>query len=654
QWDESALRVRGGLGTYDERTIKDALRYYVPPDCQQTDPSGLEEPRALAPVDAPLFSTLRRHLDSEGDQRFLILLADSGMGKTSAVINYCAHHLRGWRRPKYGVAAFYLGLSEVDSRIEAVEDKANTILFLDALDEDTRAIEDHRARIARLVELAAPFRALVLTCRSQFFAHDEEIPRETGLLKVGPRRAGEGAVHTFKKLYLSPLSDTKVEQYLRQRYPIWRWKRRRQAWTIVAQVPNLSARPMLLAHVDDLLQHPKPFRTPAQIYEVMVRSWIERERGFVADPEMLLGFSKRLAVDLYLNREKRGSESVPLAELEALAVSWGIRIKPPLLAQRSLLNRDADGNYKFAHRSIMEYLFVEGFLEQPLFTTDTQLTDQMRAFLLDRLMEGRPALYSPRLDETVAEKQGPPDSTAHRTSWEFLESRLVPRSSFHAMLIRMALNQLVTKQVRNGPIYRQLLGEVLTTLTQLWHFAPDHLTHSTLSLGTKADTSLHPFFVMQADVAFSIHLSPGEQRSWNLLTFFSSSRNFVSDISNANSLADALGAKNIYLSVGSSAINDIASMTFPYHTQISHNFLITEAICSMEVGNPSDLQTSLRMRLPAMEWGLTAGETKYMTITASWQFPESIRALQVIRAVIHALKENEEIPSYIWFKFTRS
>jgi hypothetical protein len=53
------------------------------------------------------------------------------------------------------------------------------------------------------------------------------------------------------------------------------------------------------------------------------------------------------------------------------------------LSGRSLLNRDAQGNYKFAHRSIMEYLFVKRLLQGHFDCSGFILTDQMKRFLIE-------------------------------------------------------------------------------------------------------------------------------------------------------------------------------------------------------------------------------------------------------------------------------
>ena len=52
-------------------------------------------------------------------------------------------------------------------------------VFLDALDEDTKAIADHKERISELMQLAKKFKRVIISCRTQFFLKDEEIPIET-------------------------------------------------------------------------------------------------------------------------------------------------------------------------------------------------------------------------------------------------------------------------------------------------------------------------------------------------------------------------------------------------------------------------------------------------------------------------------------------
>ncbi len=51
------------------------------------------------------------------------------------------------------------------------------------------------------------------------------------------------------------------------------------------------------------------------------------------------------------------------------------------LTGKSLLNRDFNDNYKFAHRSIMEFLFVKQLLKMDKDCNWVKLTDQMILFI---------------------------------------------------------------------------------------------------------------------------------------------------------------------------------------------------------------------------------------------------------------------------------
>jgi hypothetical protein len=167
---------------------------------------------------------------------------------------------------------------------------------LDALDEDTKAIENHRSRLTDLLRTASDFRHVMITCRTQFFPRDEEIPAETGLLRVGPVAAGESKEHCFYKIYLSPFSDYQVDAFIRKRFSLWHLKDRAKARQIATQIRDLTVRPMILAHIPDLLESDANFTYTFQIYEEMVSAWLRREQPLVKDTTTLRAFSEYLAL----------------------------------------------------------------------------------------------------------------------------------------------------------------------------------------------------------------------------------------------------------------------------------------------------------------------------------------------------------------------
>jgi len=98
--DRQTLTQRLGAELYDAEEIRRATDLYIEPDCQSVDPSGSEDLRRVVSTRKPLFAATDRLLENLGQYKFLILLADSGMGKTSFLLNYYAYHWRHRRKTK--------------------------------------------------------------------------------------------------------------------------------------------------------------------------------------------------------------------------------------------------------------------------------------------------------------------------------------------------------------------------------------------------------------------------------------------------------------------------------------------------------------------------------------------------------------------------
>ncbi|CBN57514.1 MULTISPECIES: NACHT domain-containing protein [Kamptonema] len=381
--DCKILTEKLSRGAYDKETIQQSTKYYISPKCSNIDPAQEEEVRqALMATRESLFDKIDYFLDHDSSKRHLLILADSGTGKTSFVLNYYAYNLRRSQNKSQNLFLVPLGLKDADTQISEYENKNETVIFLDALDEDTKAIEDHRTRIRYLMDACRDYKRVIITCRTQFFPNDEEMPVETGIARLGPRKAGEKGVYEFWKLYLSPFDDNDIDLYLQKRFPFWLSSERKKAKELAYRIKSLSVRPMLLAHIPDVIESGYKITQSYQLYQLMVDAWLERESSWVSKSE-LGEYSERLAVNLYVNREKRGMERIPYEELEGLANEWNSNLIQWQLSGRSLLNRDAQGNYKFAHRSIMEYLYVKRLLQGDFDCSGVILTDQMKRFLIE-------------------------------------------------------------------------------------------------------------------------------------------------------------------------------------------------------------------------------------------------------------------------------
>jgi hypothetical protein len=250
------------------------------------------------------------------------------------------------------------------------------LLLADAFDEDVVAIQDYRQRLDQLMNAASDFKAVILTCRTQFFASDTAIPMETGIARVSPRRAGRSGTHEFRKVYLMPFTEEQIRLYVRRMVPWWRPKKRAKASAIVQRIPELSVRPMLLALLPELMEDGRSLRELWELYEFMVDSWLQRESNWI-DPNHLMEISQLIAVDLFISRTRRKAERISPDELANLLATSAESIEQWKLTTRSLLNRDAGGRFKFAHRSIMEFLFVRAFIKGKDACASAEWTDMM-------------------------------------------------------------------------------------------------------------------------------------------------------------------------------------------------------------------------------------------------------------------------------------
>lgn len=371
---------------YTPIDVEKATRYYVPTQYQSVSPSEDDEPgkKYAATPKAKLIPFFLKEAFKFGKDyhKYYLILADTGMGKTTFMINLYIAYKNQWTifgAHKYDIKLLPLGSPDTFAAIQRLENKENTILLLDAFDEDVQALHNYHQRMAELLTLVKDFREIVITCRTQFFPTQKEEPYETGYVTFGD----ESAPQKFQKLYVSVFQDKDIKRYLHKRFPLYQWKKRKRAWQIAQKSPNLVMRPMLLSHIQDLLDSPKEYHFSFEIYEKMIEKWVQREAkkpgilqkygSINAYEQKLKAFSQRLAVDMYLHKKERKGYFVGKEEEYGKAIAKMIEgDSTPAMDEmerrsRSMLNRNAEGKYKFAHKSIMEYFLLIEMLNKPKF-----------------------------------------------------------------------------------------------------------------------------------------------------------------------------------------------------------------------------------------------------------------------------------------------
>jgi hypothetical protein len=214
------------------------------------------------------------------------------------------------------------------------------------------------------------FREVIITCRTQFFPSESQEPYETGVRKFDTEGGGQ---HIFRRIYLSPFDDKDIKIYLNKKFGhlnILNHQKKALAQMIVEKSPNLMVRPMLLSYIDDLIlpiddqKTPIKYDYPHEIYEVLIGKWIlrearrvpvERQREFI---ENMYLFSKEIAFKIHKNMKDASGLFIEASDILPLAKSFEINLDELELKGRSLLNRNSEGKFKFAHKSIFEYIIA--------------------------------------------------------------------------------------------------------------------------------------------------------------------------------------------------------------------------------------------------------------------------------------------------------
>lgn len=364
-----------------------AVKYFVPTKWQKTPPSEELElrdslldttPNLLIPhlINKVFVDRQERRLDF----KFFLILADSGMGKTTLMLNL----FEEWRSKSRNkeMRLYHIASNKAWWEIEKIKrfGKApDTILLLDAFDEDQKAVGNYERRLEQIIGATKDFHKIIITSRAQFFPSKKEILSETKIKT-------DSGFHKIRHQYIAPFDDQDIDKYLNKRFgsnwAFWNRKRKQEAKNIVDKAPNLMVRPMLLAYIDDLLDSRRAYDYSYQVYEEMVSKWIEREAARVEIgrrenfSENLRRFSVELAVHLYKKRIG-GEHVIHHDNLELFAERNSIDLSKIEMQSRSLLDRNADGFYKFSHKSVLEYFLATRYIQDLSFALGFNF-DEMR------------------------------------------------------------------------------------------------------------------------------------------------------------------------------------------------------------------------------------------------------------------------------------
>ena len=368
---------------FDYQKVKSSRDLFIPTQWQQFSPTHEEEPSHSGSyvVQAPLIRHfLKTAFDEKKDnQKFYLVLADSGMGKTTFMINLYVQYNSFFNfNKKYKIKLLPFGDARILDHIKEIkpEDAKNTILLLDAFDEYKGLLPPEkpdgltddlrfRLKLDEIIETVRDFRDVVITSRTQYFPGQENKPYELDI-----KRFDEKGFHTLAKLYISPFSNEEIKKYLNKKYGIlkfWNWKKKEIAQNVVNNSPKLMVRPMLLSYIDYFVEDNRTFKNTYEIYDTLIEKWIDREatkrkhtstqrERFKDD---LYNYSRFVALEIFNKRKESGLYYLPKSEVIEVAEKNYIGLRDYEITGQSLLTRDVVGNWKFAHKSIFEFFIAK-------------------------------------------------------------------------------------------------------------------------------------------------------------------------------------------------------------------------------------------------------------------------------------------------------
>ncbi len=373
-------------------------KYYVEPDCQDRNPAdhyekgvpekfrlgdiraehsqvghGNEEEDNLLPNN-PIMTIIDEFFQSEevcqqgGNQMFI--LSDAGMGKTSLLAMLKLMHLAKFWPEKTNCVLAKLGKTTVDDLSE-INNKGETILLLDSLDEDPGAYARVKERLLEILRASRDFFKVIITCRTQFFP---------GIKKDHSEQPGMVSVGGFKcpARYLSIFTDEKVTFYLEKRFPDKLFtsnKKIENAREVTEKMGHLRYRPIFLSYIEYFMALPvsEKNNTEYEIYDALVQTWLRNEKSKYPgiSEQNLLEACIILAAVMNTRKERSINEQ----NLDAL-ISEIVNVKPIKeieLRGNALINRNSNGAYRFSHYTIQEFLVTKLLLEKPLFKPEDRI-----------------------------------------------------------------------------------------------------------------------------------------------------------------------------------------------------------------------------------------------------------------------------------------
>jgi formylglycine-generating enzyme required for sulfatase activity len=507
------LRKKFKDGRFDVSVIERATYSFLPPKCQTISPLTAKNDAAVEKE--YLFAKIDNFIETDLVEKNLVILAGPGGGKTTSILNYIAVKEKPFLQKSIKLAAIPLNHSNAIDLITQIDDPQNTVVFLDALEEDPMAKAYHYERLNELLMLCKDFKRVILTSQSQFFSLDEEISGDSGVIHFNIEDIEQKRIYAIQKIYIAPFDDSDIALYVKQIYPFWRFSARKKAVQVALKAPFLREYPLFLNYIQYIIAIDYEIKRLYQMYDIIIEAWLELESSLV-DKEMLKSLVESLALDLWTREGVKLKNRDAYQGLVELCKRW----KPKIY---SLLIRDDEGDFKFAHRSILEYLFVKKFV---MLSIDKRpridWTEVMKSFLIEQMNDGsaskklqRVCLSGTDLSETKLIDYDFSESNFERAN---LQDATVQKSNFQGVLFKGATfdaSFIGKANIKNAILFETTL--IYKTLKMKFVYIPEGafmMGSPASEEGRNRDETLRQ--VVIAD-GFYMMTTPVTQKQWKIV-----------------------------------------------------------------------------------------------------------------------------------------
>lgn len=297
----------------------------------------------------------------------------TGIGKTTFLLNLYHYYHRTSRfknRPQLILGKMFTGAKTTWKEIEEAKDTNNTIILLDAMDEFLTdeidiGVNNYRKAFAekwkQKREVLKKFKKVIITVREQIV--DEEIFSQ----KFG------GA--TIERLELQPFNLDQIKEYLHQHFLYNNNYALHQSYinlcTHILETKSpyqeFITTPLLLGYIEDfkeLLDNSKRVSSKFDIYENIVKKWIQRElikirvdkkEGYENDLQL---FYENIAFTI--NQLKDNNISIDKTTYQSLEQKAFLNktLKAEKGFSERTLFKSIDNKYQFIHLSFLEHFMV--------------------------------------------------------------------------------------------------------------------------------------------------------------------------------------------------------------------------------------------------------------------------------------------------------